>query len=396
MSKRPAPEFAVPPRSLRDWPAWLRTTPGGSRLALRMFLGVTFCVAGLQKLANPAFFRASSPSGIEAQMKLAQSYSPISALLGPAVHAAATIGLVIAFAELAVGIGTLLGFRSRMAACVGMLLSLTFFLTVSWSTSPYYYGADIVFLFAWTPFVLDGAGAFSLDALLATRRRRRATSLAAGGTAEAVAPSRTTPRRAAAGPVSRAVDAWQGAGPEAKELARRTVLGRLGVTGVVSALVVSVGGIVAMIGRAAGASTPSGSSSGSLQSGAGMTGMAGSRTSTGGGTGAHSTPGASRSRTSRRIGTVSEVPVGQAAPFTFDGLPAYVVRPRADEFLGFSRICTHLGCTVNYVHSVQQFQCPCHGSVYSALTGQVLRGPAPRPLPKITVREGSDGDLFAS
>ena len=32
------------------------------------------------------------------------------------------------------------------------------------------------------------------------------------------------------------------------------------------------------------------------------------------------------------------------------------------------------------------FDCPCHGGVYDARTGQVLQGPPPSPLPQITVR----------
>jgi thiosulfate dehydrogenase [quinone] large subunit len=351
----PTPEFSAPPRSWREWPAWARATPGGSRLPLRAFLGVTFCVAGLQKLANPAFFRSSDPSGIEAQMRLAEATSPLSPLLGPALHVAALIGVVIAVGELAVGTGTLLGFKSRIAAGGGTLLSLSFFLTVSWSTSPYYYGADIVFLFAWTPFLLSGAGAFSLDAYLAGRARQAARSSA---------------KAASSDPAGRDAEAAR-----RRELARRTVIGRLGASGVVSAVIVAVGGIAALIGRAA--STP----------GEDFAAIPGSRpASRSAGTGSGS---------SRRIGLASEIPVGEAAPFTFDSLPAYVVRPSPEEFLGFSRICTHEGCTVNYVHSLQEFQCPCHGSLYSALTGEVLRGPAPRPLPRIPIRKGPDGELIA-
>jgi hypothetical protein len=53
-----------------------------------------------------------------------------------------------------------------------MLLSFMFFLTVSFRDSPYYYGADIVFLFAWTPLALAGATVPSVDTALADRVRR--------------------------------------------------------------------------------------------------------------------------------------------------------------------------------------------------------------------------------
>lgn len=42
-----------------------------------------------------------------------------------------------------------------------------------------------------------------------------------------------------------------------------------------------------------------------------------------------------------------------------------------------------MGCTVK--SAGKQLHCPCHGSVYDALTGQVLQGPAPQPLAKIAV-----------
>ncbi len=41
--------------------------------------------------------------------------------------------------------------------------------------------------------------------------------------------------------------------------------------------------------------------------------------------------------------------------------------------------CTHKGCTVKYSEKDNRLECPCHGSQYD-LNGNVLRGPAPRPL----------------
>ncbi|MGH2379132.1 MAG: ubiquinol-cytochrome c reductase iron-sulfur subunit [Candidatus Limnocylindria bacterium] len=51
------------------------------------------------------------------------------------------------------------------------------------------------------------------------------------------------------------------------------------------------------------------------------------------------------------------------------------------------RKCTHLGCTVPWIPSEDQFHCPCHGSLYEKRTGVVLGGPAPRPLDLFRVRE---------
>ena len=58
---------------------------------------------------------------------------------------------MIALGELAVGLGVLSGVLTRIAALGGMLLALMLFLTVSYHSDPYYTGADIVFLFAFTP-----------------------------------------------------------------------------------------------------------------------------------------------------------------------------------------------------------------------------------------------------
>jgi thiosulfate dehydrogenase [quinone] large subunit len=46
---------------------------------------------------------------------------------------------------------------TRAAAVAGFVLSLVLWLTASWHTVPYFLGSDIVFAFAWLPFVLAGA-----------------------------------------------------------------------------------------------------------------------------------------------------------------------------------------------------------------------------------------------
>lgn len=58
---------------------------------------------------------------------------------------------------------------------------------------------------------------------------------------------------------------------------------------------------------------------------------------------------------------------------------AWVIRHSDADLTVFSPICTHLGCHCDWDASARQFICPCHNSHFS-ITGQVLSGPAPRPL----------------
>ncbi|MDX3195420.1 DoxX family membrane protein [Streptomyces sp. MN03-5084-2B] len=159
------------------------TTPGADArprapiwalLPLRVFLGGTFLYAGLSKIFDTHYLDPASPLGVHAQMLHAATTSPIGSLVSFAAEHPTVIGLAIAIGEVAVGLGTLLGLFTRIAALGGFLLALSFFLTVSWTTRPYYFGADIVFAAAWTPLVVAGdAGLFSTTARLRAAIHRR-------------------------------------------------------------------------------------------------------------------------------------------------------------------------------------------------------------------------------
>ncbi|MEU7579577.1 DoxX family protein [Streptomyces sp. NPDC041068] len=150
---------------------WRESATRYALLPLRIFLGVTFIYAGLDKLTDSTFMQADGTGSIGAMMEGVRDISAIPALVDLSLKSPVGFGYAIAFGELAVGIGTLLGLFARLAAFGGALISLSLWLTVSWSTEPYYYGNDLAYLMAWLPLVLAGASVFSVDALLAARRR---------------------------------------------------------------------------------------------------------------------------------------------------------------------------------------------------------------------------------
>ncbi len=63
----------------------------------------------------------------------------------------------------------------------------------------------------------------------------------------------------------------------------------------------------------------------------------------------------------------------------------WAVKHSASDVTVFSPICTHLGCYFKWDEGTGHFECPCHGSVFS-ITGNVLGGPAPRPLDSLPAK----------
>jgi cytochrome b6-f complex iron-sulfur subunit len=57
-----------------------------------------------------------------------------------------------------------------------------------------------------------------------------------------------------------------------------------------------------------------------------------------------------------------------------------------------STICTHLGCTPNWLPAELKFKCPCHGSGYYK-SGVNFEGPTPRPLERFKVALAPDGQI---
>jgi cytochrome b6-f complex iron-sulfur subunit len=64
--------------------------------------------------------------------------------------------------------------------------------------------------------------------------------------------------------------------------------------------------------------------------------------------------------------------------------------------IAVSRICTHLGCRVNYQQDKQYIECPCHQSRFTP-DGARIAGPAEKKLPQyeVTLKEDGEGRVIA-
>jgi thiosulfate dehydrogenase (quinone) large subunit len=152
---------------------WMAQT-GAVLLPLRAFLAVVFLSGGISKVADRHFLDGTSPTSMRATVLAVRGGSPIGGLLGPVVAHSFAFGLLMAATEVAVGLGLLLGLYTRVAAVGGMVLALSLWLTVSWEAQPWFTSADVVYLFALTPFAIAGSGGMlSADGWLASARESR-------------------------------------------------------------------------------------------------------------------------------------------------------------------------------------------------------------------------------
>ncbi|MGW4897654.1 Rieske 2Fe-2S domain-containing protein [Kitasatospora sp. NPDC004240] len=314
-----------------------RLKADASRLALlplRLFLGVTFVYAALDKLSDEHYLAgAGDPASFVSQTQAVKAHSPIGFLLDQALAHPTPFALAIAFGELAVGLGTLAGLWGRVAAAGGALLSLSLWLTVSWNVSPYYLGNDLVYLMAWTPLLLAGTPYLSVDGYLARRSGRERA---------------------------------RGLGEE--QTGRRALLdGGIAAVAIGGAGLLT-GSLTATFGRDRLPAKPSAAPDQKATDGKAPDGKAP----------AVSVPAA-------------QVPVGGSAQVKdpASGDAVYIVQPKAGQYCAFSAVCTHSGCAVDAPKNGQMY-CPCHGSKFDAATGAVITGPATKPLPKYGVTK--DGD----
>lgn len=354
-------------------------------LPLRLFLGITFLYAGIQKFIDPLFFQPSAAGYVGKQIVAFARTSPLhDFLLQVVVPHADFFGHLVAYGEIAIGLGTLLGLLFRPAAFFGLLLSLLFYLSATWHVYPYFYSADIVFVFSWLPLLLNGplnTGLPAPDELLAfqliqrapPQRQRQVAHILHYilGTSEAAVSSSITtedtqPMRA----IQASQQRYTATARKVQTSRRSFLLGTLtGGAGVLTLTVFAYalrlfgGGRPAVSDNAPGGyilPTPDTT---------------------------QATPGIG-TPTTGAIAQVSKVQANSSVNFTIPSTndPGILVRLNNGQFVAYDALCTHAGCAVDYDPDSHLLICPCHGGAFDpAKGGAAVQSPANVALASVAI-----------
>jgi len=77
-----------------------------------------------------------------------------------------------------------------------------------------------------------------------------------------------------------------------------------------------------------------------------------------------------------------DISAGESKEIVLGNTPAIIINVTGKGYIALSRVCTHLGCLVQYDKGEQKLVCPCHAGFFD-LEGHVLSGPPPKPLQAI-------------
>jgi thiosulfate dehydrogenase [quinone] large subunit len=328
-------------------------------LPLRAFLGATFVYAGLDKILDPAFLQATGPGSIGAQLDGFVRVSPI----GPLVQLfgqpfPVAIGLLIAVAEIAVGLGALSGLLFRLAAAGGLALSVLFWLTASWAIKPYYYGPDLPYALGWLTLALAGTGGrFTIETWL----------------------NREFDGGAIDEPIS----------PERRLVLKAGILGLAAVA--MAGLAGTVGASVLGRQRPGVGDTTSPDASGAADAPTDAPSQSATDIPASGTPGSSIAPSqvaTAAPASGPVVAHVSQLATDRSVSFDdpITGDPAVVIRLRDGRFVAYDTVCTHAGCTVEYDRSSGYLICPCHGAAFDpANAAAVIAGPTDQPLASLPI-----------
>lgn len=353
---------------------------------LRLFLGITFVYAGIQKLGDPQFLNPTAIGYIGNQILAFAFGSPIHAFLLQAILPHASLfGIIVTLGEITIGLGALFGLLLRPAAFFGLVLSLIFFLSASWRVYPYFYGSDIVFVFAWLPLLLAGplaSGLPTLDGVLIPRLLNRLSPITHVWTRRLTTIVLGVSDRNFPSSFQLMADKQQPVQTDAEEvLSQRVPQEPISHQAPVLASRRSFfGGVLAgalgMLGIAIAGRTWSAGSTPTPANNATVPVANASATTT------------TTSGPANEIVQASTVPVNSAVSFTLPSNGDYglLIHLKDGQFVCFDANCTHAGCPLDFDTTSSLLVCPCHGAQFDpAHNGKVVRGPAKTALTNVPI-----------
>ena len=93
-----------------------------------------------------------------------------------------------------------------------------------------------------------------------------------------------------------------------------------------------------------------------------------------------------------KAGYPDDYTIGEVSTNLKDKFGVWIIRS-TEQIYALSTVCTHLGCTPNWLKNESKFKCPCHGSGFRK-TGINFEGPAPRPLERFRISLANDGQIL--
>lgn len=88
-----------------------------------------------------------------------------------------------------------------------------------------------------------------------------------------------------------------------------------------------------------------------------------------------------------------DIPIGEGKEIVYNDTPLIVINRPDKGFVALSRVCTHLGCLVEYQKDRKRLLCPCHAGTYD-LMGNVTSGPPPKPLLQFPLKVEGDSIII--
>ncbi|MGW4381102.1 DoxX family protein [Kitasatospora sp. NPDC004531] len=159
--------------SKHAWYPGRRVDLGLVLLPLRVLLGSLSVYAGFSKLCDPVYFDGGERGSMMRWLASLHPWAVAQPLLDFAMAHPVGAGLAVSFAEIVIGVLSILGLWQRLAAGGAMALSAALLFTVSWKAVPAYDTPDLIFLAAWSPLLMAGAPFASLDGRIALEAFRR-------------------------------------------------------------------------------------------------------------------------------------------------------------------------------------------------------------------------------